>query len=94
VVLSSDLDCVFSDFSSVVEVSSGVDGLTGFRSPGGVSNRGLVVSELDRGLALGGVPLGSPGGRGGREMILGTGGVVIGPTMTFGGTIFGAGAGM
>jgi len=75
-------------------ISSRADGLTRFGSTGGASSRGLLASELDRGLALGGVPLGRLGGRGGREIILGTGGVVIGPTMTFGGTIFGAGAGM
>ena len=59
-----------------------------------MSRRGLVASEPDWGLALGTGFLGKLVGRGGREIILGTVELVIGPTMTLGGTIFGAGAGM
>ena len=68
--------------------------MTGFESTGGVSGRGLVTSELDGGLALGGGPLGRLVGRGGRGRILGIEGFVIGPTITLGGTILVAGAGM
>src|SRR5207302_9172366 len=79
--------------SWVVEVSSGVDGLARL---GRIerSRRGLVASEPDRGLALGTGFLGKLVGRGGLGRALGTKGLVIGPTITLGGTIFGAGAGM
>ena len=55
-----------------------------------------MSSELDRevGLADGTGFLGEPVVRGGRGIIFGGEGLVIGPTITFGGTIFGAGAGM
>jgi hypothetical protein len=61
-----------------------------------VSSRGLVASELGRGvgLAVGTGFLGRPVVRGGRGMIFGGEGLVMGPTMTLGGIIFGAGAGM
>jgi hypothetical protein len=61
-----------------------------------VPSRGLVTSEPDRGvgLAVGTGFLGEPIVRGGRGVIFGAGGLVIGPMMTLGGTIFGAGAGM
>src|SRR6266480_4167374 len=75
-------------------MSWGAAGLTGFGSTGGVSGRGLVTSELDGGLVLGGGPLGMLVGRGGRGRILGIERFVIGPTITLGGTILGAGAGM
>jgi hypothetical protein len=63
---------------------------------GGVPSRGLVASEPDRevGLAIGTGFLGKLVVRGGRGIIFTGEGLVIGPTMTLGGTIFGAGAGM
>jgi hypothetical protein len=63
---------------------------------GGESSRGLVTSELCRGvgLAVGTGFLGEDDARGGRATILGAVGLVIGPTITLGGTILGAGAGM
>jgi len=68
--------------------------LTGLATIGEVSTRGLVTSELGRETVLGAELLGEVVGRRGRGRILGCAEVVIGPTMTLGGTIFGAGAGM
>lgn len=91
---SSNLDSGFSGFSRDVEISSGADGLTGLAIIGGVSMRGFVTSEPDRGLRLGPELLGEAVGRGGRGRILDCMGVVIGPVITLDGTILGAGAGM
>ncbi len=73
-----------------------MNGLTGVGLMGGASSRGLVTSEPDRGLglAVGAGFLDKAAGRGGRGIGLGTVGLVVGPTITFGGIIFGAGAGM
>lgn len=60
------------------------------------SARGLVISELERGvgLAIGTGFLGDEPERGGRGAILGCVRPVMGPTITPAGTGFGAGAGM
>jgi hypothetical protein len=74
--------------------------MTGLGLIGGASSRGLVTSELSRGVGLAvGLAVGirfldEGAARGGRGTILGAVGLVIGPTITLGGTILGAGAGM
>ena len=75
---------------------SELDDPTGLGAMGGVLSRGFVTSEPDRGvgLAVGTGFLGEPIVRGGRGIIFGAGGLVIGPTITLCGTIFGAGKGM